>query len=109
MQAGGLVVGGSPLFTSRSEQLVALASRHAVPAIYYLGSFAEAGGLISYADNNLPAFREAGIYAGKILNGAKPADLPIQQATKFELVIILKPPRRSASPCRKDSSPAPTR
>jgi putative ABC transport system substrate-binding protein len=90
MQAGGLVVGPSPFFTGRINQLVALASRHAVPAIYYLRGFAEAGGLISYADNFRPAFREAGIYAGKILNGAKPADLPVQQPTKFELVINLK-------------------
>lgn len=90
MQTGGLVVGGTPLFTGRSDQLVSLASHHAVPAIYHLRSFAEAGGLISYSDNNLPAFREAGIYAGKILKGAKPADLPVQQPTKFELVINLK-------------------
>jgi putative ABC transport system substrate-binding protein len=90
MQARGLVIGPAPFFTGRSDQLVALASRHAVPAVYYLRSFAEAGGLISYADSNLPAFREAGIYAGKILKGAKPADLPVQQATTFELVVNLK-------------------
>ena len=90
MQAGGLVVGLSPFFSGRIDQLVALASRHAVPAIYYLRSFAEAGGLISYADNFLPAFREAGIYAGRILKGEKPADLPVQQPTKFELIVNLK-------------------
>jgi putative tryptophan/tyrosine transport system substrate-binding protein len=90
MQAGGLVVGLSPFFSGRIDQLVALASRHAVPAIYYLRGFAEAGGLISYADNFLPAFREAGIYAGRILKGEKPADLPVQQPTKFELIVNLK-------------------
>jgi putative ABC transport system substrate-binding protein len=90
MRAGGLVIGLSPFFTGRSDQLVALASHHAVPAMYYLRSFAEAGGLISYADSNLPAFREAGIYAGKILNGEKPRDLPVQQPTTFDLIINLK-------------------
>src|SRR5215469_6155332 len=83
MQAGGLVISLAPFFTGRNDQLVALASRHAVPAIYYLRGFAEAGGLISYADSSLPAFREAGICAGKILKGVKPADLPVQQQTKF--------------------------
>jgi putative ABC transport system substrate-binding protein len=90
MQGGGLVINPSVFFTARSNQLVALASHYAVPAIYYLRSFAPAGGLISYADNNFPAFRGAGIYAGKILQGAKPADLPVQQPTTFELVVNLK-------------------
>jgi putative tryptophan/tyrosine transport system substrate-binding protein len=87
--AGGLVTAGDPFFTSRREQLVALASRHAVPAIYWLRGFAAAGGLISYGVNNDHLFREAGSYAGRILKGAKPADLPVQQPTTLELVVNL--------------------
>ena len=90
LQAGALVVGTDALFTIRHEQLVALALRHAVPAIFWRREFAAEGGLISYGPSLRGIWRQVGAYAGKILKGTKPADLPVERPTKFELVINLK-------------------
>src|SRR6202167_1024590 len=89
-RVGSLIVMPDPFFISRSKQLVALAARHAMPAIYPVRIFADLGGLMSYGGGLVDLYLQAGGYVGKILNGAKPADLPIQQSSKLELVINLK-------------------
>jgi putative ABC transport system substrate-binding protein len=90
VRAGGLVITGDPLFTSRTEQLAALAVHHAVPAVYEWREFAAAGGLLSYGASITDEYLMAGTYTGRILKGDKPADLPVQQVTKVEMYINLK-------------------
>jgi putative tryptophan/tyrosine transport system substrate-binding protein len=90
LQAGGVVIAPDAFFTSQSEQLAGLALRHALPAIFQYREFAAAGGLMSYGMSITDIYRQLGVYAGRILKGEKPADLPVQQATKVELIINLK-------------------
>jgi putative tryptophan/tyrosine transport system substrate-binding protein len=90
LRVAALLVGADPSFNDRREQIVALAAHYAIPAIYELREFALAGGLISYGTSLLEAYGQIGLYTGRVLKGDKPADLPIVQSTKFELVINLK-------------------
>jgi putative tryptophan/tyrosine transport system substrate-binding protein len=90
LRVGGVVISGDPFFNTRSEQLAAMAVRYAMPAIYQFHEFAAAGGLASYGSSIKNTHREAGIYTGRILKGEKPADLPVQEPTKVELIVNLK-------------------
>jgi putative tryptophan/tyrosine transport system substrate-binding protein len=89
-RADALLVANSPFFLTRADYLIALVARHALPTIYWRREMADAGGLMSYGSNTAELYGQMGIYAGKILNGANPADLPVIQPTKFELIINLK-------------------
>ena len=90
LRADGLVIGPQALFSTRSEQLAKLALQHAVPTIFQFHPFTAAGGLMSYGSSDTDAYRLAATYTGRILKGEKPADLPVQQSTKIELIINLK-------------------
>jgi len=103
-----LLVSGDAFFASRRVQFALLAARHALPGSYASRQFAEAGGLMSYGSNIADAYRQLGVYTGRILKGTKPADLPVVQASKIELVINALT-ARVVSPCRRSCSPAQTR
>ena len=90
LRAGGLVIGGDPFFNSRTKQLGSLSIRHAMPAAYQFRTFAEAGGLMSYGTDLADSYFQVGIYVSRILKGEKPADMPVQRAEKFEMIINLR-------------------
>ena len=106
---GGLIVTASPIAFIHRDLIISLAARHKLPAVYPLRFFVAGGGLISYGPNSIEQYRQAARYVDRILKGEKPADLPVQAPTKFELSSISRLPRRSASQFRPRCSPAPTR
>jgi putative ABC transport system substrate-binding protein len=93
LRAGALLIGPDPFFTTRSRKLAGLSVKHAMPSIYQYREFVAAGGLMSYGSSLAAAYHHAGLYVGRILKGSKPADLPVQQSTKVELMINLKTAR----------------
>ena len=109
LRAGALLIMADAYFGGQGEWIGALTLRDAIPALFSARNFAAGGGLLSYDSSESNAYRQIGNYVGRILKGEKPAELPVMLPTKFELVSISRPPRRSASPCRCRSSAAPTR
>ena len=104
-----MFVGPGDVFNTRRVQLAVLAARHALPAIYAVRAYPEAGGLMSYGTDIHDAFRQVGVYTARILKGAKPAELPVLQSTKFELVINLETARALGLTFRRPCSRSPTR
>jgi putative ABC transport system substrate-binding protein len=102
-------VGAGPLFVSLRDRIIAFAAQHAIPAVYDWPDYTAAGGLVSYGPNLKEAIRLVGVYTGRILGGARPADLPVQQPTVSNLCSTSERPWRSASPCPRRCSIAPTR